>query len=102
MHTKGKWRIDGGTNEKGDMFIWLAGEYYGGHAIATVHEEIQEGSEANAKRICKCVNEYDELVEKLESIKEYWNQDENPSAMSDALWEIMAIADKAINMAEGD
>ena len=47
-HTKGPWHTDGGTNSKGDLFIWKKGEYYGGHAIATVHGEIQEGSQANA------------------------------------------------------
>lgn len=51
MHTKGKWAINGGTNKKGDLFVWKAGEYYGGHAIATVHGEIEEGAEANAKLI---------------------------------------------------
>ena len=63
MYTKGKWILDGGTNKKGDLFIWKAGEYYGGHAIATVHGEIQEGAEANAARICQCVNSHDALVE---------------------------------------
>ena len=50
-HTKGKWAIDGGSSVKGDLFIWKAGNYYGGHAIATVHGEIQEGAEANAHLI---------------------------------------------------
>lgn len=50
-HTKGPWHLDGGTNEKGDLFVWKVGEYYGGHAIATVHGEIQEGAEANAHLI---------------------------------------------------
>lgn len=50
-HTKGKWEIQGGTNGKGDLYIWKAGEYYGGHAIATVHGEIQEGAKGNANLI---------------------------------------------------
>ena len=63
MFTKGEWAIDGGTNKKGDLFIWKAGEYYGGHAIATVHGQIQEKAKANAERIVKCVNSHDELLE---------------------------------------
>lgn len=50
-HTKGPWHVDGGTNKKGDLYIWKEGEYYGGHAIATVHGEIEEGSEPNARLI---------------------------------------------------
>ncbi len=62
-HTKGKWKIDGGTNKKGDLFIWKTGEYYGGHAIATIHGEIEEGAEANAEHIVRCVNSHDALLE---------------------------------------
>jgi len=54
MITRGKWKIDGGiknTNDKGDLFIWKDGKYYGGHGIATVHGEIQEGAEDNARLI---------------------------------------------------
>ena len=50
-HTPGPWHIDGGTNSKNDLFIWKVGEYYGGHAIATVHGEIQEDEAANARLI---------------------------------------------------
>ena len=50
-HTPGPWEIDGGTNPKGDKYIWKKGEYYGGHAIATVHEDIQEGAEGNARLV---------------------------------------------------
>lgn len=65
-HTKGEWMLDGGTNTKGDLFIWQAGTYFGGHAIATVHGEIQEGAEANARRICQCVNNFDKLLDVCE------------------------------------
>ena len=50
-HTKGKREIQGGTNAKGELFIWPAGFYYGGHAIATIHGDIQEGAEGNARLI---------------------------------------------------
>lgn len=71
MHTEGKWDIQGGTNKKGDLFIWKSGEYYGGHAIATVHGEIEEGAEANAHRICQCVNNFDGLLDALKSVQRY-------------------------------
>jgi len=64
--TPGPWALDGGTNKKGDLYIWKAGEeYYGGHAIATVHNEIQEGAEANAQLIAAAPQtkiERDELL----------------------------------------
>ena len=50
-HTPGKWIIDGDTNEKGDLYIWKSGNYFGGHAIATVHGEIEESGKANARLI---------------------------------------------------
>jgi len=55
-HTKEPWAINGGTNRAGDLFIWRAGEYFGGHAIAKVCEHCQEGAQANAARIVACVN----------------------------------------------
>lgn len=65
--TPGLWKIDGGSNKKGDLFIWKAGEYYGGHAIATVHGEIQEGSGANV-RLIAAVPKLLEALEELVSI----------------------------------
>jgi len=38
----------------------------------------------------------DELVEALEHIEEYWNRDSNISAMSDALWHIIEVAQAAL------
>lgn len=50
-YTAGPWKIEGGTNKKGDLFVWMDGDYCGGHGIATVHGEIQEGAKANARLI---------------------------------------------------
>lgn len=36
------------------------------------------------------------LVEALEHIVEYWNRNENPGAMSDALWHILEIAEQTL------
>ncbi len=61
-HTPGPWNIDGGTNSNEDLFIWKTGEYYSGHAIATVHGEIQEGSQANARLIAAAPDLLEALV----------------------------------------
>ena len=53
-HTPGPWEIGKNTNEKGDLYIWKAGNYFGDHAIATVHGEIQESGKANARLIASC------------------------------------------------
>lgn len=68
-HTATPWNIDGGTNNKGDLYIWKTGEYYGGdHGIATIHGEIQEGAKANAELIVKAVNCHDQLLEALHGL----------------------------------
>ncbi len=66
-HTPGPWNIDGGTNKKGNLYIWKKGEYYGGHAIATVHSDIQEGAEGNAHLIAAAP----ELLEACKEAKAY-------------------------------
>jgi len=43
----------------------------------------------------------DELLGALEHIAEYWNQDQNESAMVDALWHIIETAEQAIAKAKG-
>lgn len=41
-----------------------------------------------------------QLLEALEDIKEYWNKDNNSSAMEDACWRVIEIAEEAIKEAE--
>lgn len=40
-----------------------------------------------------------EMLEALQHIAEYWNRDRNDSAMHDALWHIIEIAEDAIRKA---
>lgn len=37
------------------------------------------------------------LQERLEHIREYWNQDQNETAMADALWHIIDVCDEVIS-----
>jgi len=54
-HTPGPWKIDGGTNKDGDLHIWHAGNYFGGHGLAQVFADgarVHGGTvEANARLI---------------------------------------------------
>lgn len=43
-----------------------------------------------------------ELVEALESIAEYWNQDSNTAAMHDACWHSINTAKAALSKATGE
>ena len=61
-HTPTPWTLAGGTNKKCQLFIWMAGTYAGGHAIATVHD-IQEPAKANAEFIVRACNSHDRLLD---------------------------------------
>jgi len=98
-HTKGPWAIDGGTNKKGDLFIWKAGEYYGGHAIATIHGEIQEDVKANARLIAAAPD----LLAACKGILIYAHEIAERADIDDghAFWAYIADAADAIAAAEG-
>jgi hypothetical protein len=49
QHTPGPWTISRDTGSKGERYIWMDGDYFGGHAIATVHDKVPESAEANAR-----------------------------------------------------
>ena len=66
-------------------------------------------NQANARRIVDCVNalagipdpaalvaSHRQLVEVLESIAEYWNQDRNDAAMHDACWHAVNTATETL------
>lgn len=43
-----------------------------------------------------------ELLDALIHIEEYWNRDQNDTAMADALWHIIGVAQEAIAKARGE
>lgn len=51
-------------------------------------DKMREGWQAEKERTTKLDNA-------MEHIIEYWNRDENPGAMSDALWHILETAEQA-------
>ena len=44
----------------------------------------------------------DDLLEALQNIAEYWNQDQNEAAMADACWHAIHTANAAIAKATGE
>lgn len=55
-------------------------------------------AKANARLIAAAP----ELLEALQSIAEYWNRDQNETAMADACWHAIETAMAAITKATGD
>jgi hypothetical protein len=64
--------------------------------IATI--EYLDEVEDNARLIAAAPD----LLDALKHIEEYWNRDQNETAMADALWHIIETAQAAIAKAEGD
>ena len=52
--------------------------------------------------VAKIAEQRDELREALQSIAEYWNRDQNETAMADACWHAIETAMAAIAKATGD
>ena len=67
QHTPGPWKVDGGTNKQGDLFIWKDGNYQGGCSIAKVNGKIQEDTLVNAHLIAKAPEMLDCLRELIEA-----------------------------------
>lgn len=72
----------------------LGGDWYGDPAEADHREMIAVADAAIAERA--------ELLEALKSIEEYWNQDQNETAMADACWHAINTARAAIAHATGE
>lgn len=70
------------------------GEWYGESAKAEYDEMIAVADAAIAERA--------ELLEALKSIEDYWNQDQNETAMADACWHAINTARAAIARATGE
>jgi len=58
---------------------------------------MHEMADANARLIAAAP----EMLEALQHIAEYWNRDQNETAMADALWHIIETAEALIAKAEG-
>jgi hypothetical protein len=65
--------------------------FYEGDQMAETKDDVRS-TRANAAFIVKAVNLFDELVEALEDIHEYWNRTQSETAMYDALWHIIEVA----------
>ena len=78
--------------------VFMAREsYIGGETF----EEGVRGLIAELKDARKAQSEVQMLREALEHIREYWNRDQNESAMADALWHILEAADAALAASTG-
>ena len=62
-------------------------------------EKVAEGWRGKCDRLEK---ERAELLEALKSIEDYWNQDQNETAMADACWHAINTARAAIARATGE
>ena len=84
---------------------WLFSSYKSGNSVIVIDgKEFDVATvnypnrDANAHLIAAAP----ELYEALEHIEEYWNRDQNISAMSDALWHIIEVAQAALAKARGE
>jgi len=65
-------------------------------------EEIALGTEGWRGKCDRLEKERAELLEALKSIEDYWNQDQNETAMADACWHAINTARAAIAKATGE
>ena len=72
----------------------LGDDWCGDPAEADYREMIAAADAAIAERA--------ELLEALKSIEDYWNQDQNETAMADACWHAINTARAAIARATGE
>jgi len=102
-HTSGPWMVSGGESKAGDLFVWEAGKYFGGHALARVYFAAPGDTKANAKLIAAAPELLEALrecarigkagvVQRCETGKPTWS----------ALEEVAKIAVVAIARAKGE
>ena len=122
-YTRGPWKTEG----EGIHALIRGGD---ATIVAVRHRLPADVHEANARRIVACVNacegistenlednrpvkwlaqqynevikQRDELLEALKDIAGYWNRDQNETAMADACWHAIQVADEAILKATGE
>ena len=98
-HTPGEWRVRhnsvGGPFISSDNGTIADVRTFGGiHVGGPQHPETM----ANARLIAAAPD----LLEALQNIAEYWNQDQNEEAMADACWHAIHTARAAIAKATGE
>lgn len=99
-HTPGPWHADaaGQITAQADASLPLL-DYQVALTVAPVAgTKGREIREANARLIAAAP----ELLEALQSIAEYWNRDQNETAMADACWHAIKTAMAAITKATGE
>jgi len=103
MHTKGKWRIAKREGHSNGVRPVIYTKDVDRIAIISYRgvPSIEE-AEANARRICQCVNSHEDLLDALEAISQ-WAESRDGSAEQDEknLMAINEIAKQAIAKAEG-
>jgi hypothetical protein len=69
MHTKGKWKYESCDNKEiePDVFVEIEGKGWTICELNMTNFSYSE-AEANARRICQCVNNFDELVDCLKEL----------------------------------
>ena len=89
-HTDGEW-IDRGNSCVGTRR----------QLVASVYPMEDENPEENAANV-RLIAAAPDLLEALQNIAEYWNQDQNEAAMADACWHAIHTARTAIAKATGE
>ena len=95
-HTPGPWEVV--REDEHEWSIWY--KYYvdGEKRPRSSWLADSINSEADARLIAAAPD----LIEALKSIEEYWNQDQNETAMADACWHAINTARAAIARATGE
>lgn len=87
IHTQGKWSYHpSGENMRGYSQPYGIAEYNSQNLIAGVFGDTRGGlpvAEENAKRIVKCVNMHDELVQMMKELDDRYRKDYNIGCLSD-------------------
>ena len=104
-HTPGPWLFRTAPTSAGLCHIvsaadWRGAFIYGDGLRKGIDDALPKAQElaANARLIAAAPD----LLEALQHIEEYWNQDQNETAMADACWHAINTARAAIARATGE
>ena len=97
-HTPGPWLFD----EERDAITTHNRITTGKTRIATVELGWAEPFESEQIANARLIAATPDLLEALQNIAEYWNQDQNETAMADACWHAIHTAHAAIAKATGE